>query len=84
MNCLIECEGLYTEVTHTKWEEMEIIDGIFTKFNKSENHNLDVIYTPWEKIQRVHGWPSSYEKYKFGPKTNTLDGKLRLCPSLNN
>ena len=65
---------------------MEIIDGVLSKFDKSENHNLDVIFTPWEKIQTVRGWPSSYEKYKFGlgekqikhPKTKTLDGKLIL------
>ena len=53
-------------MTKTKWEEMEIIDGGLSKFNKSVNHNLDVMYTPWEKIQHVHGWESNYEKYKFG------------------
>ena len=53
-------------MTHTTWGEMEIIDGVLSTFNKSENHNLEVTSTPWEKIQMVNGWPSEYEKYKFG------------------
>ena len=73
------------------WGEMDIIDGELSKFSKSENHNLDVIYTPWEKIRTIHGWPTNYEKYKFGlnekqikhPKTKTLDGKFLVCLSLN-
>ena len=81
-SCLIECEGVYADVTKTKWGEIEIIDGVLSKFNKSGNHDLDVIYTPWEKIETVHGWDSNYEKYKFGldekqmKRSKTLDGKL--------
>ena len=51
---------------------MEIIDGVLSTFNKSENHNLDVLFTPWEKIQMVDGWPSKYEKYKFGSDDQTI------------
>ena len=71
-------------MTKTTWEGMEIIDGELSKFNKSVNHNLDVIYTPWEKIETVHGWDSNYEKYKFGldekqmKHSKTLDGKLLI------
>ena len=53
-------------MTHTTWGAMEIIDGVLSTFNKSENHNMDVTSTPWEKIQSVDGWPSKYVKYKFG------------------
>ena len=53
-------------MTHTTWGAMEIIDGVLSVFNKSENHNLDRIYTPWERIKTTDGWPFSYEKYKLG------------------
>ena len=80
------------DVTHTAWGEMEIIDGVLSTFNKSENHNLEVTSTPWEKIQMVDGWPSEYEKYKLGQDDQAIKyfrhitkvfGKFLLCPSLN-
>ena len=83
-SCLIECEGLYTDVTQTKWAEMEILDGVLSKYDKTENYDTDEIHTPWEKIQTFHGWPSNYAKYKLGfdemaiQYYNRRDGKGRV------
>ena len=60
---------------------MEILDGVLSKYDKTENYNMDEIHTPWGKIQTVHGWPSKNTKYKngFDEKAfqyyKTIDGK---------
>ena len=48
-SCLIECEGLYTDVTKTTWAEMIVIGGVLSKYDKSENNNMDEMHTPCEK-----------------------------------
>ena len=65
---------------------METLDGILSKYDKSENFNMDEIHTPWEKIQTVHGWPSNYVKYKLGFDEKAIqyyekmiDGKFLIC-----
>ena len=65
---------------------MEILDGVLSKYDKTENYNMDEIHTPWGKIQTVHGWPSNYVKYKLGFDEKAIqyyekmiDGKFLIC-----
>ena len=66
---------------------MEILDGVLSKYDKTENYNMDEIHTPWGKIQTVHGWPSNYAKYKLGFDEMAIQyykrSKFLICPFFN-